>query len=441
MHTMEKRVKRYIEANHLIELGDKVLVALSGGADSVALLRVLLSLGYNCQAIHCNFHLRGEESMRDERFVRDLCSRLNCPLTVHDFDTTGYAAAQGISLEMAAREQRYRLFEEMREQSGAAVTAVAHHRDDSVETILLNLLRGTGISGLTGIAPKRDNIVRPLLCVGRSDILTYLESLRQDYVTDSTNLQETFRRNKVRLDLLPLMRQIEPAADAHILEAAEHLSQVAAVYRRAIEEARLRVMLDNTIKIEPLMQEPSPSALLFEILSPLGFNSSQIACVMESREAQPGKQITGDRYHITKERGCWMIEERDEREEEPVTLPEEGEAEYEGLRLTLHKIDCPPHFHPSHEAGTATLDAGKVMWPLTLRHWVEGDRFIPFGMRGSKLVSDYLTDRKVTRTQRERQTVVCSPQGIVWLTGERIDDRYRVGPATQQILIIKIEKR
>ena len=185
-----RRVSQYIEEKHLLQPGDKVLVALSGGADSVALLRVLLRLGYVCEAAHCNFHLRGEESLRDEQFVRELAARLDVPLHVIHFDTNEYAASHGVSVEMAARELRYGWFGQLRRECGARVVAVAHHRDDSVETFLLNLVRGTGINGLQGIRPVNGEVVRPLLCVSRAEILEYLASLGQAYVTDSTNLQD-----------------------------------------------------------------------------------------------------------------------------------------------------------------------------------------------------------------------------------------------------------
>ena len=199
-------IQKYIEEKQLFTLHDKVLVALSGGADSVALLRVLLVLGYHCEAAHCNFHLRGEESDRDERFVNELCKGLGVTLHVTHFDTVAYASRHHVSIEMAAREMRYDWFEQLRKERGMAVIAVAHHRDDSVETFLLNLVRGTGIQGLKGIAPKNGAIVRPLLDVGRTDILAFLASIGQDYVMDSTNQRDEFTRNKLRLNVLPLLR-------------------------------------------------------------------------------------------------------------------------------------------------------------------------------------------------------------------------------------------
>ena len=238
-------VNRFIEEKSLFSQKDKILVALSGGADSVALLRVLLALGYTCEAAHCNFHLRGKESDRDENFVRGLCNELNILLHVVHFDTQTYATKHRISIEMAAREMRYEWFEKLRQECDASVIAVAHHRDDSVETFLLNLIRGTGINGLKGIAPLNGHIVRPLLNVNRQDILQYLEHLHQDYVTDSTNLQDEYMRNKIRLNILPMLGELNPSVSESIAETANRLAETSLVYNKEMAEAKNRVIKRN----------------------------------------------------------------------------------------------------------------------------------------------------------------------------------------------------
>ena len=242
---LERRIERYITEKKLFGKQDKLVVALSGGADSVALLRALLSLGYDCMAAHCNFHLRADESDRDEAFVRKLCDILSVPLEVVHFQTSDYAKEKGLSIEMAARELRYEWFENIRQKHGASYIAVAHHKDDNVETFLLNLSRGTGINGLKGIMPKNGWIVRPLLEVGRDDILEYLKNIGQDYVTDSTNLEDIYTRNKIRLDIIPLFKQINPSFCDSVCETAIRLSDVAAIYRQAIHSAMERVMVSS----------------------------------------------------------------------------------------------------------------------------------------------------------------------------------------------------
>ena len=234
---MIHKVENYIARHRLLTPGAKVLVALSGGADSVALLIALMKLGYRCEAVHCNFHLRGAESDRDEHFVQELCDSKGIRLNVTHFDTTAYAKENGISIEMAARELRYKLFEELRASSGAEAIAVAHHRDDSAETMLLNLIRGTGIKGLRGIRPKNGYIVRPLLCVGRTDILEYLKWRGEEYVTDSSNLTCDYTRNKIRLELIPLMAQINPSILETLAATASRVGECETIYSKAIEEA------------------------------------------------------------------------------------------------------------------------------------------------------------------------------------------------------------
>ena len=303
----KKKIAQYIEQEKLFSLKDKVLVTLSGGADSVALLRLLLDMGYTCEAAHCNFHLRGDESDRDEMFVRKLCLQLEIPLHIRHFQTTEEAAKRHISIEMAARELRYAWFEELRLQQGADVIAVAHHKDDSVETLLLNLIRGTGINGLLGIRPKNGKIVRPLLCLDRKEITEYLQGIGQTYVTDSTNLQDEYTRNKIRLNLLPLMQEINPSVKESLLRTAEHLNDAALLYNKGIEEGKQKVQTGQSIRIATLLEEPAPETLLFEILSPLGFNGTQIKDIFTSLSGQPGKIFLSKDWRVVKDRDLLLV--------------------------------------------------------------------------------------------------------------------------------------
>lgn len=422
----KEAVAGYVEKEHLFARNDKILVALSGGADSVALLRVLLQLGYACEAAHCNFHLRGEESMRDECFVRTLCGQCSVPLHTVDFNTTDYAVAHHLSVEMAARELRYNWFEEVRLVTGAAVVAVAHHRDDSVETLLLNLIRGTGINGLKGIRPKNGYIVRPLLSVSREEITDYLDALGQTYVTDSTNLQDEYTRNKIRLNLLPLMETINPSAKESIFSTANRLSEAANIYNKVIEDGKGRVMCPQGILIEALMREPSPTSLLFELLYPLGFNSGQVEDIYSSLQGQPGKRFHSKEWCVVKDR-------------EYLLLQKNGEVSADKPELQIEQCIFTADFVIPKEKKVACLDADKVKAPLTLRKWQKGDRFVPFGMKGKKKVSDYLTDRKYSVIDKEKMYVLCSGEDIVWLVGERTDNRFRVDAGTRNILLIHLK--
>ena len=422
------QIAQYIEKEKLFGLKDKALIALSGGADSVALLRVMVYLGYSCEAAHCNFRLRGEESDRDESFVRNLCDNLNIPLHVIHFDTNEYAVQHQVSIEMAARELRYDWFEKLRKELKADVVAVAHHRDDSVETLLLNLIRGTGINGLTGIHPKNNHIVRPLLTVSREDILAYLKEMKQEYVTDSTNLQDEYTRNKIRLNLLPMMETINSSIKSSLFSTASHLLDASVIYNKVIEEGKKRVITNEGIFIEKLLTEPSPRALLFEILYPLGFNSAQADDIFLSLDRQSGRKFFSPAWMVVRDRAYLLIKrltsQAVEAEEKPVIEEE--------------RFPYTPDFVIPRDKKTACFDADKLYYPLTLRKWQAGDRFVPFGMKGKKNVSDYLTDVKYSILQKESMYVLCSGEQIVWLVGERTDNRFRIDKDTKNVLLLRL---
>lgn len=428
----KQRVQRFIEDKSLFTLQDKILIALSGGADSVALLRVLHSLGYECVCAHCNFHLRGEESNRDEAFVTALCKDLEINLHTTHFDTQAYAQEKHISIEMAARELRYTWFEGLRVELGMKCIAVAHHRDDSVETLLLNLIRGTGINGLKGIDCRNGYIVRPLLQENRNSIEEYLKAVRQDFVTDSTNLQDEYMRNKIRLNLLPMMQELNPSIHETLARTSERLAEVASIY----QEDRKRVVQQKLVKnsgesfhvlIEDICKDVAPASLLHEILSPLGFNGAQERDVMKSLQCeQSGKRFLAKDWEAVRDRDKMILYKRNE--EEP--LPE----------LMIEDVDISPLFIIPRDKHLACVDAEKVSGQLTIRKWKMGDTFVPFGMKGRKKVSDYLTDRKFTLFEKENQYVVCDDNGIVWVVNERSDNRYRMTEETKKVLILTIKK-
>ena len=426
------RVQKFIEEKALFTLQDKVLVALSGGADSVALLRVLLSLGYTCECMHCNFHLRGEESNRDEAFVRALCEEYSVLLHVTHFDTETYAKEHHQSIEMAARELRYTWFHQLKEERKASVIAVAHHRDDSVETFMLNLIRGTGIDGLKGISVRNGYIVRPLLQESREDILDYLNAIHQDYVTDSTNLQDQYVRNKIRLNILPLMKEINPSVMESIQHTAFRLSEVASIYHQDRYNRLEQIVKRNSddfmqVSIANVVNDIAPNALLYELLSPLGFNSGQVKDVYRNLEhSQSGKRFLSKEWELIRDREDLLLH-RIKQEE---TAPE----------LIIEEIEYTPDFIIPRNKNIACVDADKVEMPLTVRKWQMGDKFVPFGMTGKKKVSDYLTDRKISLYQKENQYVVCSGDRIVWIVNERSDNRFRITPQTKRVLLIQIKK-
>ncbi len=440
---MLNKVSDFIAKHELLDKNGLHVVALSGGADSVALLLVLLRLGYRVEAAHCNFQLRGDESNRDEDFVRQLCKDKGIALHLIHFDTRTYAELHQVSIEMAARDLRYRYFEQLRQDIGADDICVAHHRDDAVETLLMNLLRGTGIHGLTGIRPRNGHIVRPLLDVSRQEIEEFLDSIGQSYVTDSTNLVNDVLRNKLRLDVLPLLKTINPKAAESIYRTACRMAEAEKVFDAAMESAKKRVCpqgpLDfehgGSLDIAALQQEPSPEYLLFEILSPLGFSPDSIEHVADSLNGQTGRYFQSDTHELVIDRGRILVQGL---QSQPTTLriPETGVYIYGDGKVRVEQLDGAI---VSRDAAMATLDASLVTFPLTLRPVREGDRFVPFGMTGSRLVSDYLTDLKVSLFDKRRQLVVTDAHDtIVWLVGRRTDNRFRISESTTSTLRISL---
>ena len=424
-----QKVKEFIEKEDLFSKQDKILVALSGGADSVALTRILITLGYHCEAAHCNFELRGEESDRDEDFVRNFCRSLNIKCHSIHFETRRYAAQQSISIEMAARELRYNWFSKICEESDCQVVAVAHHKDDSVETMLLNLIRGTGINGLLGIRPKNGNVVRPLLCASRQEVVAYLHRMNQTYVTDSTNLEDEYTRNKIRLNLLPLMEEINPSVKDGLVKTSSYLNDISKVYQQAIKESIDRIFItpEKEISIEKLMNEPAPQALLFEVLSLLGFNSTQVEEVYGSLNGQPGKRFISSQWQVVKDREILLIEKVKTANDKPQII-------FEEVLLTKE-------FVIPKDKNTACFDANKFKGVISIRKWEKGDYFIPFGMKGKKLVSDFMTDSKFSLLKKEQQWVLSCNDQIAWLIGERTDNRFRIDDSTQKVIIAKLGKQ
>ncbi len=424
-----QKVKEFIEKEDLFSKQDKILVALSGGADSVALTRILITLGYHCEAAHCNFELRGEESDRDEDFVRNFCRSLNIKCHSIHFETRRYAAQQSISIEMAARELRYNWFSKICEESDCQVVAVAHHKDDSVETMLLNLIRGTGINGLLGIRPKNGNVVRPLLCASRQEVVAYLHRMNQTYVTDSTNLEDEYTRNKIRLNLLPLMEEINPSVKDGLVKTASYLNDISKVYQQAIKESIDRIFItpEKEISIEKLMNEPAPQALLFEVLSPLGFNSTQVEEVYGSLNGQPGKRFISSQWQVVKDRELLLIERVKTANDKPL--------------ITFEEVLLTKEFVIPKDKNTACFDANKFKGVISIRKWEKGDYFIPFGMKGKKLVSDFMTDSKFSLLKKEQQWVLSCNDQIAWLIGERTDNRFRIDDSTQKVIIAKLGKQ
>ena len=455
---MWSKVDAYIKKYKLLNTNDLYLVALSGGADSVALLLLLKEHGFNVHVAHCNFHLRGAESDRDEAFCVELCQGLGVELHRAHFDTRTYADLHKVSIEMAARELRYNWFAQLCKDLGAAGVCVAHHRDDSVETVLLNLIRGTGLRGLTGIKPRSEQVMkvvvlRPLLGVSRAEIEAFLAKRGQKYVTDSTNLETDVLRNKVRLQVLPLLRELNPAVSENIQRTAENLVEAQDV---------LDVLLDNykdsnVLELSELEKYGSSEYIIYEWLKSYGFNGSQVRQIMDAECGGIVSSASG--YDVLKDRTRLIVEKTDvtfqahrnvtSKPSKRIIVPEEGTYVLEGgavensvfggaaenSRVRVRKCAV----YVSKDPHVATLDADKVAFPLTIRRVEEGDWMVPYGMTGRKLLSDLMTDLKMNVFEKRRQLVVVDAQGvIVWAVGLRTDERVAVSDQTKEVLEISL---
>lgn len=432
-------VSRTLHTHGLLRAGCRCVVALSGGADSVALLRVLLELGFDVVAAHCNFQLRGDESGRDEKFCRTLCRRLDVELRVVHFDTRAEARARGESIEMAARRLRYDWFETLRRQLGAEAVCVAHHNGDHVETLLLNLIRGTGLYGLTGISYRRDHIVRPLLDVGRADILDYLRRCRQDYVNDSSNTDTVFKRNAVRHELLPLMRRLNPAVDEALTACARRLQVVREAYdavARQVTALGHDLPHGHAYPLEALRY----GAHYDEIARRYGFREADMDALRTGRLRREGALIESATHVAVVARECLEVYRR-APEMPPCELrPGVVQTLPGGLEAEMREVACADLPEVPRGTTLAAFDADAVCGPVVCRAVRAGDRFAPLGMRGTKLVNDFLAGRRVSRAGRPWCRVVADARGILWVVGHRIDRRAALTPATRRVLLVRCEE-
>lgn len=408
-----------------------LLCGLSGGADSVALVLVLKELGYDVVALHCNFQLRGEESERDEQFVRAFCETHNVKLHTVRFDTRSEAQERGESIEMAARRLRYDWFEEMADEMGGNI-CVAHHADDNVETMLLNLIRGAGLHGLSGMRFENDwGILRPLLTTTRAEIIEYLRQRGQDYVTDSTNTDTHYRRNKVRHELLPLLREMNPSIDRTLTETMFRLRQTEEFVDFADSSETYRTRRD---------------------LMSYGFSMTQIMQMEDAREGAfvitthhpkyPGREVMLTRHQGELEVGLLplpipptpLLNNDITRLKGYSTSFDNADLEFLARRMSVDGIVS------LRDRYQIYLDVRALKGRLYVRQLQKGDRFQPFGMKGTKLVSDYLTDRKRSRIDKLTTLVVCDDNGILWLVGETIDQRAAVSKTTTEVVAIRVDK-
>ncbi len=452
--SFERRLVRFIEDNDMPRPGGRLIVGLSGGADSSALAVALSALGYEIVAAHCNFHLRGDESMRDSRQARFIADKLDIDIHVRDFDVSARMTQCGESLEMACRSLRYEWFLDLLEQHEACAVAVGHHCEDNAETLMLNLLRGTGVAGLAGIRPRRDHVIRPLLDFSRSEIEEYLRAKQISWVEDSSNNSDAFRRNALRLNVLPYIEKEFPGANDAIVRTARNVAASRALSDIAIArlaESYISVDNDNITRIDcdhiardfgKHIGSPA-TALIFEIIRPFGFGIDTAKSVMRAMTAmRSGLHFNSQTHDAWFDRGTLIIETfatvSPKSDIVEVSLSNDILSPIH-IQISEHSID---EFAPTQGDNTTIYLDSSVLDEspcFTIRTWRIGDRLEPYGMNGkSKLVSDIFTDARLSPRGKERALLLCRNEIPLWVIGIRASCHFAVTAGTHRYLSLRL---
>ena len=438
---MLDRFREYIKDQALCGAGDRILVAVSGGIDSVVLLDLFKSAGFEAGIAHCNFRLRGEESDGDEALVESIAGKEGLRFHRQDFPTEQHAKEQGISIQMAARDLRYAWFEEVREKHNYDLIAMAHNQDDVLETFFINLSRGTGIRGLTGIPPKAGNVIRPLLFASREDIIRYAEKKGITYHEDSSNASEKYLRNRVRHKLLPLLEDQNPSFRKSLMDTIARLSETEILFREEMEKLKEELLVHRgdriLIRIPELTRLESKKTILHEILGEYDFGPASLEDIINSIDGPPGRQFLSPTHRLVKDREEFILTPLGDDENRRYYLEPESGQIYDPIDLEWIIVEHTDKFKIPKDPDTACLDLDLIDFPLILRRWEKGDFFRPFGMKGIKKLSDFLIDEKVSLPDKEKIWLLASGQKILWVVGYRIDERFRITPATRQMLMIR----
>lgn len=435
---------RFIEnitAKQLFNSNQKVLLAVSGGIDSMVMLYLFEKSGFDYGIVHCNFHLRGDESNEDEEFVKKQVLIHGVPSFFEGFDTKEYAQINGISIEMAARDLRYEYFEKIRKNHKYDFIATAHHSDDLIETFFLNLTRKTGIKGLTGIKEKAGTIIRPMLFTNRDEIEEYAAKNYIDFREDSSNVEVVFQRNFLRHNILPLFTELNPSFKKNILASIENLKDVGNVYSGYFEAEKEKVLKfdkdSQIINIKKLVNSKHSRLLLFEILTDFGFNPTVIDEVFQSLVSDSGKQFFSKTHKLNKDRDKLFVSPIEEKENRIYYIEADDIELFAPYDINIEKLSA-EDFKIRKEQNIACLDLEKLQFPLLIRKWQQGDYFQPLGMTGFKKISDFFIDEKIPLHEKENIWILCSGEKVVWIMGQRIDNRFKITSKTKKVLKIEI---
>jgi tRNA(Ile)-lysidine synthase len=440
---MLERFLEYSEKQQLFKEGERILLAFSGGIDSVAMTELFHMAGIKFGLAHCNFMLRGEESEEDEKFASRIAEKYGVELLTKRFLTEKHGQNRRISIQQAARELRYTWFSEILQGKKYSLCATAHHLNDSIETMMINFLRGSGIAGLSGIKPVSGKFIRPLLFAKRAEIADFVSERGLRYREDSSNLSDKYIRNKIRHHIIPLFQEINPGFEATAARNLDYLRDVGNVFMEYAADKRKELLTEENgmhkISIKDLAQSPGSQALLYEILRGFGFNSSIVADVFEALEGPPGRQFFSPTHRLVKDREYLIIIQSEEGEKNIYSVYP-GENKDLPLKLNVsftERVNIP---ELSAHGSVEYFDADTLKFPLTLRKWRKGDYFYPLGLGKKKKLSDFYIDKKLSIPEKEKTWLLLSGEEIVWVVGYRIDHRFRVGENTGNICIIEFGK-
>lgn len=438
-----QRYREFVRQESLFTVKDKLLLAVSGGVDSVVLCHLSKEAGYDFSLAHCNFQLRGADSDRDERFVQKLAKKYGVEFFVKKFDTQTIAREQKKSIEETARDLRYEWFYSFVNTKTHGYILTAHHADDNIETVLMNFFRGTGIKGLRGILPKQNKIIRPLLFARRKELEEYLNENKLDFVQDQTNKESEFTRNYFRNQFIPLVKKHFPEAEENILSNIDRFKDAELLYRQAIDlhKKKLLELKGNEVHIPLLkLKKSTPlNTIVYEIIREYGFSSQQVQEVIGLLGSESGKYITSAMHRIVKNRNWLIIAPLETREAETIIIDEPvGNLQFATGNLhfeTTSNLQLPT------SNNIACLEAKQIQFPLILRRWKQGDYFYPLGMKKKKKLARFFIDSKLSKTEKEKVWVLEMDKKILWVIGHRIDERFKVTASTQKVLHITFKKK
>jgi tRNA(Ile)-lysidine synthase len=440
---LQDRLALQLQQNGLLQRGDKVLLAVSGGLDSVVMAHLLHGLGYATAVAHCNFQLRGADADGDEAFVKDLAKQLDLPFISTRFDIKGYAKLHGLSTQMAARELRYEWLEGIRKQTDCYYLATAHHKNDQAETVLLNIIKGTGIRGLHGMLPKQGHLIRPLLAFNRAELEEYAQANNLTWRTDASNADTHYQRNFLRHEVLPLLEQVNPAVVNTLAQEASYFKDAAIIYEQGIKYY-LKKLVENRpsgqhVPIKKLQLYPAQSTLLYEWLSPAGFNEAQVHDILAALDSTEVKQFYSTNCRLIKDRQFLVLTDKTVENDHRVLIEKFSKrVKVPGLELKFH-VQTANNYHIPTHAPVAALDADKLEMPLVLRRWQRGDYLYPIGpKRKKKKLSNLLGELKLTQLQKENTWVLLSGDCIMWVVGYRLDDRFKVTGGTKSVVEVEV---